>query len=81
MINQQSQSCDRNEQEFNSKSVIVGVIRSFEFKVDEIYSGKTGGEEEDFHRGVVDGHEVCEEVKIPGCVGQGEEELGFTTDT
>lgn len=53
MVDQESQSTHRNNQELHAESVMIGVIGGLELEVHEVDSEEGGANEENFHDGVV----------------------------
>ena len=54
------------------------IVGSLELHEHEIDCSDGGGEEEDFHGGVVEGNEAGEQVQVTGQEHQGEQDLSPT---
>ena len=52
------------------------IVGGLELEIHEIDGADGGGEEEDFHRRVVQGHEIRHQVEIPGDEDDREQDLG-----
>ena len=57
------------------ESIVVVVVSGFKLHVHQVDCSDGGGEEEDFHGGVVQGDEVGEQVQVAGQKHQGKQHL------
>lgn len=53
------------------EDIMIGVIRSLEFDVHQIYCGVTGSYEEDFHNRIVKADKVGDQIQISCRVREG----------
>jgi len=79
VVDDESQEGHRQEEEFDSERVMVGVVGGLKLDVDEVEGGVGRGDEKDLHRRVVHAHKVGDEVHVPRRVRQGEEDLRLPT--
>ena len=80
MVHQHCQTANRYDKKFRSEGVVVRVVRGLEVKEDEVKRCVRRDQEENFHRGVVDGDEGRDEVKVTGSEHQREKELTLSGD-
>lgn len=81
VVQDQGQNRSGTEEKFNPKSVVVMIVGGLELEIHEIDGADGGGEEEDFHRGVVEGDEIRDQVQIAGDEDDSEEDLGSARNT
>ncbi len=55
------------------ENIMIGVIRSLEFDVHQIYCGVTGSYEEDFHNRIVKADKVGDQIQISCRVREGKQ--------
>ena len=77
MVDKHSQPSYGNNYKFYSESVMVAVISSLEFHIDEIDSGQRCYDENDLHYGVVQGNKCCKQIKISGQENHCKHDLTF----
>lgn len=75
MVNQESQTANRHNQELDSECIVVPVISCLELNVDQVHSGIRTSNVDDLHSGVVERDEGGEEVQVASGKHQGKQDL------
>jgi len=64
VIDQKRNDECRNQQKLNSERVMISIVCRFELEVYQVDSSDRGGQEEQLHHGIVERHEISEEIQV-----------------
>jgi len=79
VVDDERQEGHRQEEEFDSERVMVGVVGGLKLDIDKVEGGVGGEDEKDLHRRVVHAHKVGHQVQVPRRVRQGKQHLRLAT--
>ena len=81
VVEDKGEDNDWSEEEFNTESVMVAIIGSFELEEHQVDCSSGACNEENLHRRVVDANKVSDKVEIPGDEHNEEKYLALAGDT
>lgn len=81
MIDEQREKNTRENQEFDSESIVIMVVGSLEFDEHQINCSERSRQKDDFHRRIINGYEGGNEIQVAGSVDDSEQDLRSSRNT
>jgi len=78
VVDEESEATNWHDKKFSSESVVVSIVCSLEFHVDEINGGVCAGQVNDLHNGIVRRNKVCEQIKVTSGEDKSKHHLSFS---